>query len=255
MLVHDLLSRVSTHGTTRNWQFYKSKIVETLLRISSAAAPLGWARALMKWKNALCLQESKNLGFWCNADFRLAYCSPLCRYCTWSLLAISELSSQWPRRFCLSPSGITSYSLSVFWSTSVGKAAGLFIYWQDTAYRLVIPLRQVVLAQLYKYHHQSGNAVSGKLIWKQRKPRTGLSLVSHTAFIIVLIPPILAKRCFKNKIMQFFIYSHLKESLVPRQAQYCSMQSETEWNVIHEMFVKNTSLYFRVYNRLTKLAC
>ena len=31
------------------------------------------------------------------------------------------------------------------------------------------PLWQVALPQLYKYHHQSGNATSGKLVWKQHK--------------------------------------------------------------------------------------
>ena len=34
----------------------------------------------------------------------------------------------------------------------------------DAAYRLVFPLRQVALAQFYKYHHQCGNAASGKLV-------------------------------------------------------------------------------------------
>ena len=43
-------------------------------------------------------------------------------------------------------------------SAAVGKAARLSIYWQDAACRLVILLRQVVLAQLYKYHHQSCKA-------------------------------------------------------------------------------------------------
>ena len=41
-------------------------------------------------------------------------------------------------------------------SAAVGKAARLSIYWLDAACRLVIPLRQVALAQLNKYHHQSG---------------------------------------------------------------------------------------------------
>ena len=39
----------------------------------------------------------------------------------------------------------------------MGKVARLSIYWQDAACRFVIPLRQVALAQLNKYHHQSGN--------------------------------------------------------------------------------------------------
>ena len=51
----------------------------------------------------------------------------------------------------------------------MGKAARLSIYWLDAVCRLVIPLRQVALAQLNKYHHQSGNAASGKLVWNQHK--------------------------------------------------------------------------------------
>ena len=39
----------------------------------------------------------------------------------------------------------------------------LSIDWQDNAYRLVFPLQRVVLEQLYKHHHQSGNVASGKL--------------------------------------------------------------------------------------------
>ena len=45
-------------------------------------------------------------------------------------------------------------------SAAVSKAARLSIYWLDAACRLVIPLRQVALAQLYKYHHQCSNAAS-----------------------------------------------------------------------------------------------
>ena len=52
-------------------------------------------------------------------------------------------------------------------SATVGKAARLSIYWQDAAYRLVIPERQEKFAQLYKYHYQSGQAASGKLVWNQ----------------------------------------------------------------------------------------
>ena len=52
-------------------------------------------------------------------------------------------------------------------SAAVGKAVRLSIYWQDAAYRLVIPERQVEFARLYKYHHQSGKAMSSKLVWKQ----------------------------------------------------------------------------------------
>ena len=45
--------------------------------------------------------------------------------------------------------------------------SGEVIDWLDAAHRLVLPLRQVAIAQLYKNHHQSGNAASGKLVWKQ----------------------------------------------------------------------------------------
>ena len=62
----------------------------------------------------------------------------------------------------------------------MAKVARLLIYWLDAACRLVIPLRQVALAQLNKYHHQSGNAASGKLVWNQHKsqqaPLLGLDL-------------------------------------------------------------------------------
>ena len=44
-------------------------------------------------------------------------------------------------------------------------------YWYigKTLLALVIPEHQVVLAQLYKYHHQSSKVISGKLVWKQHK--------------------------------------------------------------------------------------
>ena len=45
-------------------------------------------------------------------------------------------------------------------STAVGKAARISIDRIDAAYRLVFPIRQVALAQLYKYHHQNDNAAS-----------------------------------------------------------------------------------------------
>ena len=65
---------------------------------------------------------------------------------------------------CWLPSWIEFNSL---WSATVGRAARLSIYWQDAACRLVIPERQVALAQLYNYHHQRGKVASGKLVWKQ----------------------------------------------------------------------------------------
>ena len=76
---------------------------------------------------------------------------------------VAALSCHAP--LALSPSGIApELNRICLRSVVVGKAGRLSIYWQDAACRLVIPLRQVALAQLYKYHHQSGNAASGKLV-------------------------------------------------------------------------------------------
>ena len=97
--------------------------------------------------------------------FRLACRSPLCRCVAWSSLGVKELQLSaatllWLyHRVASLPSWIEFNCLR---SAAVGKAARLSIYWQDAACRLVIPLRQVALVQLYKYHHQSG-----KLVWKQ----------------------------------------------------------------------------------------
>ena len=108
----------------------------------------------------------------CNAGFRLACRLPLCSYAAWSSLAVSELqlSAATPlwlyHRAASLPSWIKFNCLR---SAAVGKAARLSIYWLDAACRLVIPLRQVALVQLNKYHHQSGNAASGKLVWNQHK--------------------------------------------------------------------------------------
>ena len=100
-----------------------------------------------------------------NAGFRLA-----CRYAMWSSLAVSELqlvaaTSLW--LYHQAASLLRWIEFNCLRSATVGKVARLSIYWQDSACRLVIPLRQVALAELYKYHHQSGNAVSGELVWKQ----------------------------------------------------------------------------------------
>ena len=104
-----------------------------------------------------------------NAGFRLTCRLPLCRYAAWSSLAVSELqlSAATPlwlyHRAASLPSWIEFNCLR---SAAVGKAARLSIYWLDAACRLVIPLRQVALAQFNKYHHQSGNAASGKFSLK-----------------------------------------------------------------------------------------
>ena len=85
------------------------------------------------------------------AGFRLACRLPLCRCAAWSSLAVSELqvSAATPlwlyHRAASLPSWIEFNCLR---SAAVGKAARLSIYWLDAACRLVIPLRQVKLAQL-----------------------------------------------------------------------------------------------------------
>ena len=80
-------------------------------------------------------------------------------------LLFQSCSSQRPLRFgCIS-----EWHQSRVRSATVGKTARLSIYWLDAACGLVIPLRQVALAQLYKYHHQSSNVTSGKLVWKQHE--------------------------------------------------------------------------------------
>ena len=77
----------------------------------------------------------------CNAGFRLACRSPLCRYAVWSSLAVSELQLSaatplWPyHRAASLPSWIEFNCLR---SAAVGKAAKLSIYWHDAACYLVI---------------------------------------------------------------------------------------------------------------------
>ena len=105
-----------------------------------------------------------------NAGFRLACRLPLCRYAAWSSLAVSELqlSAATPLWLYHRAASLQSWiEFNCLRYAAVGKAARLSIYWLDAACHLVIPLRQVALAQLNKYHHQSGNAASGKLVWNQ----------------------------------------------------------------------------------------
>ena len=99
-----------------------------------------------------------------NAGFR-----PACRYMVWSLLAVSwlQLSGHAAlayRRAASLPSWI---EFNCMRSSAVGKADGVIHLLARRACRLVIPLRQVVLAQLYKYHQQGGKPASSKLVWKQ----------------------------------------------------------------------------------------
>ena len=111
-------------------------------------------------------ESTPGIGVWQDyADFILA-----CRYAAWSPLAITWLQLLATTSLQgLSPSGIT---LELNWSQlhvvcRGGQSAAVI----DLLARhcLLIPLWQMALAQLYKYHHQSGKVVSGKLVWKQHK--------------------------------------------------------------------------------------
>ena len=62
--------------------------------------------------------------------------------------------------------------LNCLLSAAVGKASRLSIIGKILLTAWVIPEQQVEFAQLYKYHHQSGKAVSGKLVWKQHTLHT-----------------------------------------------------------------------------------
>ena len=70
-----------------------------------------------------------------------------------------------------SPSGIASELNQIQQSVVCwfGQSGEVIDWLADAPYCLVFPLRQVVLAQLYKYHPQSDNVASGKLVWKQHK--------------------------------------------------------------------------------------
>ena len=85
------------------------------------------------------------------AGFRLTCRSPLCRYAAWSSLAVSELqlSAATPLWLFTERQSLPSWKeFNCLRSAAVGKAARLSICWLDAACRLVIPLRQVTLAQL-----------------------------------------------------------------------------------------------------------
>ena len=113
----------------------------------------------------ICLDPS-NVLCWFQTNLPLA-ALPLCRLAS---LAVSELqlSAATPLWLFTERQSLPSWiEFNCLRSAAVGKAARLSIYWLDAACRLVIPLRQVTLAQLNKYHHQSGNAASGKLVWNQ----------------------------------------------------------------------------------------
>ena len=135
--------------------------------------------------------------------FRLACRSPLCRYAAWSSLSELQLSAASPlwlyHRAASLPSWIEFNCLR---SAAVGKAARLSIYWQDAVCHLVIPLRQVVLAQLYKYHHQSGNAASGKLVWKQNKAK-----VVHITFLeLYIINVTFSRKPHENQYLRVAVH-------------------------------------------------
>ena len=102
------------------------------------------------------------------------------RFAAWSSLAVSELQLSaatplWLYHWVASlPSWIEFNCLR---SAAVGKAARLSSNWLDAACRLVIPLRQVALAQLYNIIIK---AASGKLGWKQHKGLFMLALRCST---------------------------------------------------------------------------
>ena len=88
-----------------------------------------------------------------NAGFRLTCRSPLCRYAAWSSLAVSELqlsaATPTPLWLFTERQSLQSWiEFNCLRSAAVGRAARLSIYWLDAACCLVIPLRQVTLAQL-----------------------------------------------------------------------------------------------------------
>ena len=86
-----------------------------------------------------------------NAGFRLTCHSPLCLYAAWSSLPVSELqlSAATPLWLFTERQSLPSWiEFNCMRSAAVGKVATLSIYWLDAACRLVIPLRQVTLAQL-----------------------------------------------------------------------------------------------------------
>ena len=75
-------------------------------------------------------------------------------------------------------------------SATLGNVVRLLIYWQDAAC-LVIPEQQVEFAQLYKYHHQSGKATSGKLV-------TRMTLVLRSHIISFCFCLIFKTRCISS---------------------------------------------------------
>ena len=92
------------------------------------------------------------------AGFWLACCSQLCRVITACHFRVTALSGALV--FSLSNSLSSWIEFNFLWSATVDKVAGLSIDRKDSAHRLVFPLQQVTLAQVYKYHHQSDNVAS-----------------------------------------------------------------------------------------------
>ena len=93
---------------------------------------------------------------------------PLCHLITACLFRVAALSSH--AAFAFSSFHRATLKLKRTQLSAVyccGQSSGLPINWLDAVYHLVFSLWQVVLAELYKYHHQSGNAASSKLVWKQ----------------------------------------------------------------------------------------
>ena len=116
-------------------------------------------------------------------------------------------------------------------TAAVGKAARLSIYWQDTAYRLVISERQVKFAQLYKYHHQSGKGASRRLVWKQHY----LFPVTLTFIKLVkqVIGHVIDKGCYacdKSKLQS------LKKKIIGTLGPFWSLFSSQQAVILYHVF-------------------
>ena len=88
--------------------------------------------------------------------FRLACCWQHYCYAKWSPLAVSELQ--------------LSAVMPLWLYHQVASFIKLNRTQLSVVYRLVVPLREVTLSQLYKHHHQSDKVTSGKLVWKKHYP-------------------------------------------------------------------------------------
>ena len=153
-----------THFSAYHYDMPKAYFVHSRVQIFSWLVitcyfvSLNWKDSNLSHQQDIAMLHFFGTTTYAGAGFRLAYCSLLCHYTLWQLLAISELQLS-AAALALLPSSIAP-ELDRIQLPAVrpcGQKAGLSIYWQDTAYRLIIPLWQVVLA---KFYHQSSNIAS-----------------------------------------------------------------------------------------------